>query len=225
MLNHVLNKKSDPCHPLPKDFFFSEENKKTMCFKKGDTVYSMHSEITGLFCIKSGKVKITHLNSKGKETLIQILQEGDILGLHHLFTHSKYTTSAIALVDSQICFVEKHFISSALKEDAQLAFQIIHKLSVEIDETQNRLLAQAHKSVRQKLADLLLKLSKFHGEAEEKRIKINIKLSRDEMGSMIGTVNETVTRYITEFKEAGFILEKNKFIYILDLQSLTKIAD
>lgn len=222
------------CHPLSKGFFCGaghgpvkniDANKSMKLYKRGKRIFNIDSPVLGLFCIKSGKAKMTHLNTEGKETLIQILGEGDIVGHQNLFTNSKYTTSATALEDCYICFIDKDFIASALKNDPILGLQVIQKISSEMLETQAKIYSMAHKNVRQRLADILLTLSKFFGEKEENRIKLNIKLSRDELGSMIGTVNETVTRFISDFKEQGLITEENKTIYILDEVKLRQFAN
>lgn len=81
-----------------------------------------------------------------------------------------------------------------------------------------------NKNIRERLAELLLTLSESYGEVNEDRIKLEIRLTREEMASMIGTVNETVTRFITEFKSDGIIEEEDKVIYITNQEKLMKVA-
>lgn len=194
-------------------------------YKKGKRIFSVDTPVLGLFCIQSGKVKITHLNTEGKETLTQILSHGDILGHQDFFTKSTYTFSATALENCSICFIDKDFIAAAIKSDTSLAMQIIKKISAEMLDSEAKIYSMAHKSVRQRLADILLNLAKNFGQQEGSRTKLNIKLSRDEIGSMIGTVNETVTRFMTDFKDQGLITEENKTIYLLDETKLRQMAN
>jgi len=61
---------------------------------------------------------------------------------------------------------------------------------------------------------LLLKES--HGVDEGTRTKIDLRLTREEMSTMIGTAPETLIRFISEFKEAGLIEQEGKTIFVKD---------
>ena len=79
--------------------------------------------------------------------------------------------------------------------------------------------------MRERLAELLLLLKESHGVKEEDGLyRINLKLTREEMATMIGTANETLIRFISEFKNAGLIKQVAKTIYITNEEELTNWA-
>ena len=81
------------------------------------------------------------------------------------------------------------------------------------------------KNVRERLAELLISLKASHGVKENGRWKLDIKLTREEMATMIGTANETLIRFMTEFKEAGIIEQEGKVIFIKDENELLNWAN
>ena len=83
----------------------------------------------------------------------------------------------------------------------------------------------SQKNVRERLAELFLMLNKSYGVQELNRTKLDIKLTREEIASMVGTANETVIRFISEFKDEGLIEQDGKTIYILDEKKLLEYAN
>jgi CRP/FNR family transcriptional regulator len=65
---------------------------------------------------------------------------------------------------------------------------------------------------------------KTHGRAENGQIKIDLKLTRQELASLIGTATETLIRVLSEFKEEGLVELQGKNIYILNLDKLKLVA-
>lgn len=90
---------------------------------------------------------------------------------------------------------------------------------------ENKLTSLHQKNVRERLAELLLSLKTTHGVKENGRWKIDLKLTREEMATMIGTANETLIRFMTEFKDAGIIEQEGKVIYIVNEEELLNWAN
>ena len=103
--------------------------------------------------------------------------------------------------------------------------QIINKLSRDMGIAEAKLTSLHQKNVRERLAELLLSLKVSHGVKDGNRIKIDMKLTREEMATMIGTANETLIRFMTEFKEAGILTQEGKVIYITNEEELLNWAN
>lgn len=54
---------------------------------------------------------------------------------------------------------------------------------------------------------------------------VEINMSTDDLGSLVGTVRENVVRVLSEFKETGILEIKGRKIIVLDVNQLIKIAD
>ncbi len=204
----------------------SVSGKKVMnTYKKGQTIFYEGNPPFGLYCINSGKIKISKTGPVGKESIVRIASSGDMLGHRSLFSHENYKATATAMEDSAVCFLDKKFILALLEKEPSVALNVIQKLSRDMGAAEDKSAALSQKNVRERLAELILTLNQTYGRTEGDRRKLDIKLSRDELASMVGTANETIIRFVSEFKDEGLIEEDGKTIYILDEKKLLEFAN
>jgi CRP-like cAMP-binding protein len=201
------------------------DHKVTNIYKKGQTLFVQGNHPYGLYCISHGNIKLTKVGPDGKESIVRIVSGGDILGHRSLFTEDNYSATATAMEDTEVCFIDKKFILQVIKNEPSVALSIINKLSRDMGIAEKKLTSLHQKNVRERLAELLVSLKATHGIKDGDRYKIELKLTREEMATMIGTANETLIRFMTEFKEAGIIEQDGKVIYIKDEEELLNWAN
>jgi CRP-like cAMP-binding protein len=194
-------------------------------YKKGQTLFVQGTHPFGLYCISSGNIKLTKTGVDGKETIVRIVHAGDILGHRSLFTDEDFGKTATAMEDTEVCFIDKKYILALIEKNPSVALNIINKLSRDMGNAENKLSSLHQKNVRERLGELLLSLKASHGVKENGRWRIDLKLTREEMATIIGTANETLIRFMTEFKEAGIIEQEGKVIYIKDEEELLNWAN
>ena len=194
-------------------------------YKKGQTLYFQGNPAFGLYCLKTGKVKISKMGNDGKEIILRIAGPGDVLGHQNIFNNDFYTSTATVIENAVVCFIDKKFVTEKIASEQSIAINIIKKLSDEMTAFENRNAAMSHKNVRERLAELLVGLKKTYGIFEDGKIKLDIKLSREEMASMVGTANETIIRFISEFKDEGILEQVGKVIYIMNFDKLMETAN
>ncbi len=201
------------------------QHKITNKYKKGQTLFVQGTHPFGLYCISTGNIKLTRTGIDGKESIVRIVHAGDILGHRSLFTDEDFGKTATAMEDTEVCFIDKKYILSLIEKNPSVALNIINKLSRDMGNAENKLTSLHQKNVRERLAELLLSLKATHGTKEGNRYRIDLKLTREEMATMIGTANETLIRFMTEFKDAGIIEQEGKVIYITDEDELLNWAN
>lgn len=201
-------------------------HKVTNVYKKGQTLFVQGNHPFGLYCISSGNIKVTKIGADGKESIVRIVTAGDVLGHRSLFTNQYYMATATALEDTTVCFLDKKFIMKVINDEPTVSMNIIEKLSTDMGAAENKLSSLHQKNVRERLAELLLLLKESHGVKDEKgHYRLDLKLTREEMATMIGTANETLIRFISEFKEAGLIEQDGKTICIINEEELMNWAN
>lgn len=213
------------CHMHMSELEEINQHKITNTYKKGQTLFVQGTHPYGIYCIASGNIKLTKTGPDGKETIVRIVHAGDILGHRSLFTDEDFSKTATAMEDTEVCFVDKKSILSVIEKHPTVALNIINKLSRDMGVAENKLSSLHQKNVRERLAELLLSLKASHGKKVGNRWMIELKVTREEMATMIGTANETLIRFMTEFKEAGIIEQEGKIIYIKDLEELLDWAN
>ena len=194
-------------------------------YKKGQTLFTEGSPNFGLYCVNSGKIKVTKTAADGKETILRIVGPGDVLGHQNILTNDKNLVTATMIEEGSVCFIDRKFVQELIVEESSVAMNIIRKLSAEMAQSENRNAAMSNKNVRERLADLLIALKSSYGVKEANRTRLDIKLTREEMASIVGTANETIIRFISEFKEEGILEQEGKVIYLLDENKLNRTAN
>jgi len=206
--------------------YLNQINSQKVCntFKKGQTIFNEGSYPFGVFCINSGKVKLAHLGDDGKEQIIRLLRGGDVIGYRALLSGERYSASAVALEDTQVCFVPKELFIYILKNDAGLTFEMMKLLSDELHKTELKLTHLAQKPVRERLAEVLLFIKETYG-FEEDGITLNVRLSREEIANLVGTATESTIRLLSEFKRDSMVELDGKKIKIINQKKLLRTAN
>jgi len=209
-----------------KQEFISEINDQKICniYKKGQTLFNEGSYPFGVYCINDGKVKLSHLGDDGKEQIIRLLRGGDVMGYRALLSGERYSASAIALEDTQVCFIPKELFISVLKNDTGLAFEMMKLLSDELHKAEVKLTHLAQKPIRERLAETLLFIKETYGY-EADGITLSVRLSREEIANLVGTATESTIRLLSEFKKDGMVELDGKKIKILRQKELIKTAN
>jgi CRP-like cAMP-binding protein len=211
---------------LPKsEMKFLESKMVTTKFKKGKTVFSEGSYPSGIFYLIKGKIKKYKSNNNGKEHIITICSNGEILGYPALLSGEPFPDSAITLEDSIVAFIPKDDFMKLLNESQVLCNRLLKSLSHKFGVLENIIVAFAHKTVRERLAlSLIILIEKFREKGKESR-KTDIVLSREDLANFVGTAVETLVRLLKEFKDEGYIETEGKKIRVLNLKELVRIAN
>jgi CRP/FNR family transcriptional regulator, polysaccharide utilization system transcription regulator len=199
-------------------------NKTVNKYKKGQIIFYEDNKPYGLYCMIDGRVKLYKTGIDGRQQILRISGPGDILGYRSLFADETYQATAEALEDSNICCIDKNVFFPVLAKDPNLSLEIIKKLAAELRSAEDLATSIAQRSVRERMAELLLILKETYGKDTKDGTLIDLKLSREEMAEMIGITQETAIRLLSEFKGDGLIAVKGRDITILKTEALLHTA-
>lgn len=197
-----------------------------MCqrYQKGQVIFWEGSRPTGIYCIHQGMVKLMKRGGDGKEQIMRLAHDGDIMGHRSLLSEATaHSVTAVAMNDCVVCHVPRTDFLGLVGNNPQFSQFLLKLLSTTLSETEERMLHLAYKPVRERLAEALLLLQrKFCGRVAKEQSTITV--SREELASLVGTAKETVSRLISEFKEEGLITAKGSHITILAVTKLEALA-
>jgi len=176
-----------------------------------------------LYFIQHGKVKTYKTSQDGKQLVTAILGPGDFLGYMGFFNDADtYPESAAALEKTEVSVIPKEDFFRLLYSNAEVSAKFIKLLSHSLEEKENQLMEVAYHSVRQRVAGALLKLSQ---ESKTPAGPSVISIAQRDLAGMTGTVKETVTRTLADFKEEGIIHIDRMKITLLDVERLKKAME
>lgn len=193
-------------------------------YKKGQQIFHEGSYAFGLFCINKGKIKISRNGDDGREAILRLAKPGDIIGYKAVLTNDKYSASAVAIDDCNVCFIPKELFLKVLKSDSSLSIELMRMLSKHLGKVETQLTHLAQKPVRERLAETLLFIKETFGLEDDEQT-INATLSREEIANIVGTATESAIRLLSEFKKDNIIELDGKKIKIINLEKLIRTAN
>lgn len=197
-------------------------SRKNIIFQKGEAIFDDGEMPKGVYFIEKGTVKLSKCGSYGKDQILRFIKEGDLVGYRSLLCGEDFQASAEAMTEVQAYFIPSDVFVKLLEEDSRISYAMLQKIAYELGESANTVTFLAQKTVRERLAEILLLLEQKLGTNAEGFIKIS--LTREEIANLIGTATESAIRLISEFKSDKLIEVEGRNIKILNHEKLRKLG-
>lgn len=191
---------------------------------KGEMLFHEGKIPTHLYFVEAGKLKLYTTDQNGREQIIHLAAANDIMGYRAILGGDSFSCSASALEDSTVLAVPKATFLNILDTDADFSFGVIRLLTEELRHAEHHLAGLARKSVRARLAGVLLVLGdKFGFEADGETIAVS--LSREEIAGLMGTATETAIRILNSLRDEGMVATTGRKIRLVNKDGLRKTAE
>ena len=198
-------------------------NKITETYKRGSIIYREGNRMKGFYCVNSGIVKIYKTGFDGKEQIVRFAKPGDLIGYRSVVSNEPACTTAEILQESTLCHIPTDILLNLVKTNGEFAVALMKLTCKELGEANAYITDIAQKTVKERLAEILIHLDSEFG-TDELGI-LNISLTREELSNIVGTATESIIRLLSEFKNDGSIELNGRKIKILDKPGLKYIAN
>lgn len=203
-----------------------EAVKLSSFYPRGAVLFVEGQTPRGVFFLCEGRAKVSITSPEGKTVVLRIAQAGELLGVDAAITGRPYEGTAEALERCRVEFVSCANLLRILDRDKQAYFGVVQSLSNKfsgvVDQFRALVLSQ---SAAEKLARLLIKWCDEAGEPTPQGIRVNSRLTHEEIGEMICASRETVTRLLSEFKRRRIVVLARNSIMVRDRRALESVAN
>ncbi|WP_158844328.1 Crp/Fnr family transcriptional regulator [Algibacter sp. L1A34] len=189
--------------------------------KKGEVIFEEGEVINGVYCIKDGICKLSKLSENGKDQIVKMVVKGQLLGQRSLITDESTNLQAVALSDMDVCFIPKAEIMEDLQTNLNFSLDVLKVMARDLRESDDIIVNMAQKTVRKRLADVLIYLNNSFGVNGDGTL--SVLLSREDYANIVGTATESAIRIISQLKKEKLISTKGKYIKIEDLAGLQRV--
>ena len=196
--------------------------KTSHTIKKGESIFAEGETLNGIYCIKDGVCKLSKLSSNGKDQIIKLVKPGELLGQRSMISDESANLSAVALEDMEVCFVPKSEILQFFNQNNDFSMNVMKSICGDLKDADDHMVDMAQKTVKQRLAEILIYLEDTFGKNEDGSIRIQ--LSREELAGMIGTATESCIRLLSDMNKTKLIEIQGKKIFLRDKRGLQKIS-
>ncbi len=186
-------------------------------FHKGD-----HSE--EVYVIASGKLKVLTTSTEGDDVVFSILGPGEVFGEVALFGATLRTATVSAIEDCQLLVIDRRDFMSFLRTNPEVSVKLLSVLAIRLKRVSELVEDTLFLNLPLRLAKKLLSLSRAYGEEAAEGIRIDLQLSQEEWGDLVGTTRESVNKQMRKWTEAGIIQVDHGYVIILNPVELEKLA-
>lgn len=196
--------------------------KQILKFNKGGIIFEDGEVPNGVFFLNKGTAKLSKQGVYGKDQILRFIKEGDLIGYRSLLCGEDFQAKAEAMTEVEATFLPSDLFLQMLEVAPKFSFVMLQKIAFELGESSNTVTFLAQKTVRERLAEILLLLEQKLGTDPEGFIKIS--LTREEIANIIGTATESAIRLISEFKQDKLIEVEGRNIKILNHEKLIRLG-
>jgi CRP-like cAMP-binding protein len=186
-------------------------------YRRNDVIFSEGDEADELYLVRSGRIAIGKQSPDGRESLVALMEEGDLFGEMPLFDGEPRSAQARALEASELLRVPYPPIKAVLEERPELLWEVVAILSRRLRSTDAALADSVFLDVTGRTAKRLLELA---GEADEFLLPI----TQEELAGLVGASRERVNKAISAFVRLGWIDQVERRYRITDRTQLARRA-
>lgn len=188
-------------------------------FPKGKTVFSEGTESIGFYIIIKGRVKVFKLSLEGKEQILHIIGEKELLGAVSAFAGGPYPAHAETMEKSAALFFPRKEFLFLIQKEPSIVMNMMANLAMRLHHFTRMIDDLSLKEVPGRLAAYLLYLC----EKGECRDTVEIDISKGELASLLGTIPETLSRILRKMSEKGILEVDRRKIKLLNKEALHNI--
>ena len=189
-------------------------NSRAVKIARHDNVYSCGDQDETVYFIESGQIKLLMLSSDGKECLLAIHSGGDIFGELCLSGLGARLETATAMKATTLKQIPSSQFFARLSHDS-LYEGFVRYLAVRIADQQQIIANLVTVDSEQRLGQTLLQLARTMGKKDPRSIRIELKITHEELSEMVGTTRPRISLFMQRFHNLGLIeTNKDRFLII-----------
>jgi CRP/FNR family transcriptional regulator, cyclic AMP receptor protein len=168
-----------------------------------------------VFLIKTGRVRIARNTTDGKEVTVAILGPGDMFGEEALFGGGERTTVATCMEETLICKAHADDLFALLAGNSTLALNVAQMLNDRLSDASATIEDLAYAKISDRLVNLFERLATEHGRTTGEGTLLDLRLTHQDIASIIGSTRETVSLEMNQLVRAGQIKQEGGYIIVL----------
>ena len=181
---------------------------------RGDVLFEEGSEPNELFVVLSGRIAIAQRSVDGRESVMALMEPGDLFGEMGLRDSVPRSAEARALAASTVLAIPYAPVRALFEEQHQLLWGVVRMLSGRLRATDEALADSVFLDVTGRTAKRLLELA---GERDE----FILPVTQEELAGMVGASRERVNKAIASFIRLGWLEQSDRRYRILLRDRLT----
>jgi len=170
-------------------------------YRRGEIIVEHNRKSNSLFILLNGRARVLTSDSRGREVILAVLQNGDYVGEMSLIDNEPHSATVRAEVQTDILVLGRAEFARCLPENSSLSYAIMRGLVYRLRNADRQIESLALLDVYGRVARSLLDMAEKDGEVTIIRNKV----SRQDMAKIVGASREMVSRVMKDLEDRGVI--------------------
>jgi CRP-like cAMP-binding protein len=193
-------------------------------FERGEMVFAPTPNPHSVYVLGSGLVRIYRLSESGAETSFGYVAPGEVFGELPIFDDCPRESFAQAVRPSVVWKVPRDAFRRLLAERPGLVIQVTKQIGGRLKRIESRVEHLVFRTVRARVARMLIELAEDFGRREAGRVVIDIPITQGEFATLVGATRQTVNQTLREFVDRGLIGREHQHIALFKQDELLQLA-
>jgi CRP/FNR family cyclic AMP-dependent transcriptional regulator len=189
----------------------------TVELRRGDVLFHEDDPGDNVYIVKSGRIAIAKRSIDGRESVVALMEPGDLFGEMQLFENQGRTAEARALEQSEVLAIGYGPIREVYERRPELLWGVVALLARRLRSMDVALADTVFLDVTGRTAKRLLEMA---GGADE----FTLPVTQEELAAMVGASRERVNKAIASFVRLGWIEQSERRYKITNREELERRA-
>ena len=194
-------------------------------YRPGDAVYREGEYGDALYVLREGVLKLFRPYSASKEATLRLLKPWDIFGHLAFAGEARQRAYAEAVTECRVTKIPKIFVERAIRREPRVAFKVMTLLELRLVQYEELVKCLLPRETEVRLANLLPLLAQKFGErGDDGVVKIELRLTHQDLAAMVASTRESVTKVLNELRGRDIIEVEAGRITLKDSRALAGLS-
>lgn len=190
----------------------------------GDQIFAPSATPESVYLLENGLVRIYRISESGYETTLGYIAPGEVFGELPIFGSYPRESFAQAVGPAGVWRIGRDAFQRLLQTRPGLLAPIARQISERLKRVEARVEDLVVRSVRARVARMVLELAQTFGRAEGDRTVIDVPLTQGELATLVGATRQTVNQVLGELAAEGSLHHDRRRLAIHDRERLMRSA-
>jgi CRP-like cAMP-binding protein len=197
---------------------------RSLALAKRDELFHKGDEGSQVYVVVSGKLKALTTSVAGDDVVFNIVGPGEVFGEIALLGETPRTATVSALEPCELLVIDRRDFLAFLKRYPDAAIRLLRVLAMRVKRVSELVEDTLFLNLPLRLARKLLALARVYGEQTPSGLRVDLKLSQEEWGDLVGATRESINKQVRAWTSAGIVSVDRGYIVIHRPEELEKLA-
>ena len=190
-----------------------------------DELFHKGDQGSQVYVVCSGRLKILTTSRLGTCVVFNTVGPGEVIGELALISGTPRSATVIAVEPCVLLVIERRDFLAFLRSRPEAAIRLLVILADRLRGVNEMVEDTLFLNVSPRLAKKLTSYAERYGKRTSSGVRIDLKLSQEEWGDLVGTTRESINKQLRSWASEGVLSLDRGYVVIHQIEGLERIAN